>query len=117
MALLRWDNTLREYVEAGGRHPTCEERKGALLNMLPQKLKEEMFFRIPVLQESMVDNTMDDRIMHTSSFVPNCSDKWSSLGATKRVRGAPTWAGGRHANSSIGALGPSVEFPGGAGDV
>ena len=33
MALLRWGNTVQEYIEAGGGHPSYEERKGALLNI------------------------------------------------------------------------------------
>ena len=31
--------------------------------------------------------------------------RWSSLRATKRVRGVPTWAGRRNVNASTGALG------------
>ena len=49
------------HIEARGRHPTFEERKGALLNMLPQKFKEEVFFRIPALQDSMVGATAADQ--------------------------------------------------------
>ena len=61
MALLKWDNVLREYIEAGGRNPTFEERKGALLNILPAKFKEEVFFRIPAMQESLIGATMEEQ--------------------------------------------------------
>ena len=57
MALLQWDNTLREYLEAGGKRPTYEEQKGALLNILPLKFREGVFFRIPMLQETLNDAT------------------------------------------------------------
>lgn len=61
MVLLRWDDVPREYIEAGGRHPTFEERKSALLNILLPKFKEVVFFRTPALQEYLIGFTLEDQ--------------------------------------------------------
>ena len=53
LALERWDGSLREYIEAGGQPLPFEERRAAMLNILPAKFREDVFFRIPAMQESM----------------------------------------------------------------
>ena len=61
MALLKWDGHLREYLEAGGKIPSFEDRRAALLIILPTKFKEEVFFRIPAMQESMIDASAEEQ--------------------------------------------------------
>jgi hypothetical protein len=51
LALEKWDSLLREYLESGGRRLSFEERRAALLMLLPQKFREEVFFRIPAMQD------------------------------------------------------------------
>ena len=43
---------LREYVESGGRNISYEEKRSALLSILPAKFREDIFFRIPAMQEA-----------------------------------------------------------------
>ena len=50
LTLERWDSLLREYLESGGRRLSFEEQRAALLMLLPQKFREEVFFRIPETQ-------------------------------------------------------------------
>ena len=61
VALLKWDGILRDYLEAGGKMPSYDDRRAALLNILPQKFKEEVFLRIPGMQESMQDASQEEQ--------------------------------------------------------
>ena len=61
LALERWDGSLREYIEAGGQPLLFEERRAATLNILPAKFREDVFFRIPAMQESMAGATMEQQ--------------------------------------------------------
>lgn len=59
LALDKWDGILRDYIEAGGRPPTFEEKRAALLKMLPNKFREDVFFRFPALHESYSNASAD----------------------------------------------------------
>ena len=59
IALLKCDNVPREYIEAGGR--TFDERKAALFNILPEKFKDDVFFRFPAMQETLIGATMEEQ--------------------------------------------------------
>ena len=61
MALLKWDGYLRECLEAGGKTPNFEDRRAALLIIPSTKFKEEVFCRIPAMQESMTDASAEDQ--------------------------------------------------------
>ena len=41
--------------------PSYDDRRAALLNILPAKFKEEVFFRIPGMQESMQDASQEEQ--------------------------------------------------------
>ena len=85
MALLKWDGHLREHLEAGGKTPSFEDRRAALLIILPPKFKEEVFFQIPAMQESMSDVTAEEQSMY---FAPRAqlqkqvdmTIQWSAIG-------------------------------------
>ena len=63
MALERWDTTLREFAEAGGRTPTFEERRSAIINILPESFRHEVFFRLPAMQDDMVNGSQEEQDM------------------------------------------------------
>ena len=52
MALDRWQATYRDYLECGGRWMPFEEKRSALLNLLPENFCTDMFMKIPELQNS-----------------------------------------------------------------
>ena len=52
MAVEKWDGTLREYVEAGGQPLPSEERRAAILQILPPAFRQDAFFRIPAMQDT-----------------------------------------------------------------
>ena len=60
LTLEKWDSLLREYLESGGRRLSFEERRAALLMLLPQKFREEVFFRIPEMQAAADYSLSDD---------------------------------------------------------
>jgi len=51
LTLERRDSLLRGYFESGERRLSLEERRVALVMLLPQQFREELFFRIPAMQE------------------------------------------------------------------
>ena len=59
LALERWDPLLREYLESGGRRLSFEERRAALLMIPPPKFREDIFFRIPAMQD-MADSGLSE---------------------------------------------------------
>ena len=63
MALEKWDTTLREFAEAGGRTPTFEERRSALINILPESFRHEVFFRLPAMQSDMINGSQEEQDM------------------------------------------------------
>jgi len=74
LALDKWDGILRGHIEAGGRPPTFEEKRAALLKLLPTKFGEDVFFRIPALHESYSDMSADEGMgMGSNAPVPQQS--------------------------------------------
>lgn len=61
IALDKLDSNLKGYIEAGGRQPTYEERRAALLTILPPKFREDVFFRIPAVMNLMVNASADEQ--------------------------------------------------------
>ena len=50
-ALEAWDSHVREYTEAGGRSLAYEDRKLALINILPSEFRPEMLMRLQMLPD------------------------------------------------------------------
>ena len=62
MALERWDGSLREYVEAGGHRLPYEERRAAMLQILPAAFRQQAFFQIPaMMQDTMAGATVEQQ--------------------------------------------------------
>ena len=55
--LEKYDALMREYLESGGRRLSFEERRSALLEILPAKFREDIFFKVPGMQE-MADSDL-----------------------------------------------------------
>ena len=51
VALERWETLYRDCLESGGRKLSFEKKRSALLTILPVKFREEIFFRVPAMQE------------------------------------------------------------------
>ena len=85
MALERWDATLREFAEAGGRTPTFEERRSALINIQPESFRHEVFFRLPAMQNDMVNGSQEEQDMACMSLrqqlqrMVEVTAQWSTL--------------------------------------
>jgi len=59
MALEKWDGLLLDYLEAGGRRPTFDEMRSAVLNILPASFRQDMLFRMLVMQEKMLGTSIE----------------------------------------------------------
>ena len=86
LTLEKWDSLLREYLESGGRRLSFEERRAALLMLLPQKFREEVFFRIPEMQAvadyALSDDAQDAAVSKLRSQVQRQAElmvQWSAM--------------------------------------
>ena len=50
-ALETWDSHVRQYIESGGRAPAYEDRKLALINILPSDFRPDMLMRLQMLPD------------------------------------------------------------------
>ena len=86
LTLEKWHSLLREYLESGGRRLSFEERRAALLMLLPQKFREEVFFRIPEMQAvadyALSDDAQDAAVSKLRSQVQRQAElmvQWSAM--------------------------------------
>ena len=47
-ALERWDTNINEFNEAGGRRPSLDERRNALISILPMEVRREVLVTLHV---------------------------------------------------------------------
>ena len=50
-ALEAWDTDMREFIEAGGRGMSFDERKLALLNIVPEQVRADIMIRLHMFPE------------------------------------------------------------------
>ena len=60
MALDWWQAVYREYIESGGRWMPFEDKRLAVLQLLPARFREDMFMKLPELQDSMTHDAPQD---------------------------------------------------------
>ena len=49
-ALEKWDTHMREYLESGGRMPSFDERRSALLSILPDSIRKDVFMSMHIME-------------------------------------------------------------------
>ena len=80
---------MREYVEAGGRPPTFIEKRSALLNILPPSFRQDIFFRVPAMQDPMLNSTIDEQELAFARLKADVQRQveltmqWSAMSHTK----------------------------------
>ena len=49
-ALEKWDTHMREFMESGGRAPSFDERRTALLSILPDEIRRDVLMNVHMLE-------------------------------------------------------------------
>ena len=62
----KWEAMLPEYGECGGRWMPFEDTRSALLQILPDELRRDMFMRLSEMQNSLVRDASPEHRMCTS---------------------------------------------------
>ena len=61
MALEKWDTHMREYLEAGGRLLSYDEKKIALLIIVPEILRADIMLKFQGILEPMPGSFQEDQ--------------------------------------------------------
>ena len=60
MALEKWDTHLREYLEAGGRPLSYDEKTIALLTIVPESFRADVMFKFQGILEPMPGSPQEE---------------------------------------------------------
>ena len=111
-ALERWDTHMREYVESGGRQPSYDERRSALMHLLPVEIRRDVLVTLHVTEPppNASAQEQDAAYMQLRSMLQKRTELIAQYEALHPSRG-PNINNVGNGDASDPASKPDEEFP------